>query len=152
MKKILKLRLLKNRHVDENSCWLWTGYKYGGYGRMFCYGKNDRVPRVAMHVYQGFDLNSRGHVLHRCDVPACFNPDHLYVGDQRANNTDREKRGRTAKGSKHYLAILTETQVANIKKRLRAGERAVNIARGYGICASVIGQIKRGETWKHVEV
>jgi hypothetical protein len=34
-------------------------------------------------------------VLHKCDVPRCVNPSHLYFGDYADNAKDRESRGRS---------------------------------------------------------
>jgi hypothetical protein len=33
-------------------------------------------------------------VLHRCDTPACVNPDHLFLGTAKDNALDREAKGR----------------------------------------------------------
>lgn len=33
------------------------------------------------------------HVLHRCDVPTCLNPTHLYLGTHAQNMADRKRRG-----------------------------------------------------------
>lgn len=41
-------------------------------------------------------------VCHKCDTPACVNPDHLFVGTNADNVADRDKKGRVAKGPAHY--------------------------------------------------
>ena len=41
------------------------------------------------------------HVLHRCDVPPCINPGHLWLGTNADNQRDRHLKGRTK------LPILT---------------------------------------------
>lgn len=39
------------------------------------------------------------YVLHRCDTPACVNPEHLFLGDQTVNMQDAKRKGRTRCGN-----------------------------------------------------
>jgi hypothetical protein len=107
-------RLLKHRAVVASGCWLWTGYTkratknkpYLPYGYIHIGSRTDKtskavqVQRVAAAVWMGLDLSrSDIHVLHKCDEPRCFNPDHLYFGDNIANVKDRHSRGRSRGGT-----------------------------------------------------
>ena len=38
-------------------------------------------------------------VLHKCDIPACVNPDHLFFGTNLDNARDRSKKGRNNRPS-----------------------------------------------------
>lgn len=58
----------------------------------------------------------------------------------------------TEKGSKKHNAILNESQVLDIKKRIIKGDIGTDIARDYGVHKSVIYGISLGKTWKHVLV
>lgn len=76
-------------------CWVWTGAITGeGYGQVMIDGRREKAHRAALKLLRGFDVASDRFVLHRCDVPACVNPEHLYVGTQSDNASDRERRGR----------------------------------------------------------
>ncbi len=54
------------------------------------------------------------------------------------------------RGSQNPMAKLNEEQVAEIKRRLAAGEKRQPIARDYGINPTIISMIKTGKIWKHV--
>lgn len=60
-------------------------------------GKQYIVSRLAAFVWMGIkpeDLNNEdSFILHKCDNPACFNPDHLYKGTKGENAADSIRRG-----------------------------------------------------------
>jgi hypothetical protein len=53
-------------------------------------------------------------VLHKCDNAKCINHEHLELGDHEKNMSDRDNRGRTAKGSSHGMASINEEIAKNI--------------------------------------
>ena len=53
-----------------------------------------RVHRLVMAIWNGFDLTSRLCILHKCDTPACINPDHLFTGTRVENMLDKCAKGR----------------------------------------------------------
>lgn len=55
-------------------------------------------------------------------------------------------------GSRNCRAKLTEADVAQIKRRLLAGERVTAIARSVGISHSIVSNIKTGKIWTHVTI
>lgn len=81
-----------------DDCWLWTASLSAGYGQIGLGGKdggNGHAHRVAWELSRGpipVGLN----VLHRCDVPACCNPRHLFLGTLRDNTVDMYAKGRAA--------------------------------------------------------
>lgn len=58
----------------------------------------------------------------------------------------------TEKGSKKHNAVLNESQVLEIKKRIIKGHIGTHIARDYGVHKNIVYDIKSGRTWKHVLV
>lgn len=85
----------ENFSPEPNSgCWLWLrACTTAGYGEIFFKGRMEYAHRVSAHLYKDFDLDSDLHVLHRCDVKCCVNPDHLFIGTNRDNVIDRNNKG-----------------------------------------------------------
>lgn len=79
-------RLFAKRVVDLEDNWLWTGSrtKEDGYGRIRYEGRMQCTHRMAWELTNG-PIPPGLKVLHRCDVPLCFNPDHLFLGTQQTN-------------------------------------------------------------------
>jgi hypothetical protein len=89
-------RLLAHRRIDpETGCWLWTGtLSQQGYGRLVSNYREYPASRAAAIVWLGFDPDSELWVLHKCDNPPCFNPDHLWIGTPKENTRDMMAKGR----------------------------------------------------------
>jgi len=83
------------KYVDKSgACWLWTGPLFrSGYGRASCGIKKRRAHRVAFETYIG-PIPDGLQVLHRCDVPRCVNPAHLFLGTPADNARDMDAKGR----------------------------------------------------------
>ncbi|HSK44714.1 MAG TPA: HNH endonuclease, partial [Candidatus Binatia bacterium] len=96
--------------------------------------------------------DSRLVVCHKCDVPACVNPDHLFLGTPRDNVRDRQEKGRGIQGEKVHSSKLSEAQVRRIKTMLAEGRLYMTeLAREYGVTASTIARIAKGMSWRHVK-
>lgn len=91
----LRQKLLAHHVVNiETGCWLWTGTKdRDGHGVIKVDDRLLRVPRLAMHLWNGLPLAASFEVRHTCDTPPCFNPRHLELGRQVRVGT-RRGRGR----------------------------------------------------------
>lgn len=136
----------------NSGCWLWTGpyFKHrAGYG---CFTMRPagiiqaRAHRLAWRIYCA-EVPKGRHILHKCDNPACVNPDHLFVGDQSSNMSDKVSKGRQTHGETHGMSKLSEADaIAIIKDRRLQRE----IANDYGVSVVTICDIKRGKSWKHL--
>lgn len=144
--------LFSKRQIDDRGCWIWTGFKRR-YGSMQIDGRNYAVHRVSAHVFRGLPIDSPLGVLHHCDVPRCFNPDHFFFGTQEDNVQDMFAKGRDnhSRGETVNTARLTETDVRIVRKRHFEGESASAISREYGVSSSTIYSIVHRRTWKHVD-
>lgn len=133
-----------------SGCWLWTEHaNRAGYGVFY--------PRTGeawlAHRYSWFLVNGPIPdgmlVCHRCDMPACINPAHLFLGTDQDNSDDKIRKSRMRRGSSRTNAKLRESDVVAVLADQRTH---VQIARELGIAPSTISDIKRGKRWRHVGI
>jgi hypothetical protein len=102
---------------ELGQCWIWTGcLDRQGYGITYRSPKERlvRSHRMSWEIHCGLIPNGIN-VLHKCDNPSCIRPTHLFLGDQKANIQDALSKGRLARGERHYMAKLTDSEVIQIK-------------------------------------
>jgi hypothetical protein len=163
----VKAVLLRSIRIDERSgCWLWTkSIAKSGYGQIGFMGKNAYAHRVAWIVHNG-DIQEGLHVLHKCDVKACINPCHLFLGTAAENVRDMIAKGRARmsgpsgdrnplrlypgllSGEKHGMAKLTANAVKQIRNRYAAGETQKSLSREFGVNQPHISRIVRNTNWR----
>lgn len=74
----------------------------------------------------------------------------LCWGTAKENADDRDRHGRTARGSANGFSKLSENEVVSIKSEIAAGRSQRTIAARYNVSQGAIAQIARGKTWRHV--
>ena len=147
------------------SCWLWTGSKRSkGYGA-FVYKSGSqtvqgRAHRFSYELHKG-PIPDGLFVLHRCDTPACVNPDHLFTGTNKDNVEDMVSKGRHVpggtygpgnyqRGTEHHSARLTESVVREIRQQRSDGRSFGWIARTHGLSIGHVHRIVTRKAWAHV--
>lgn len=129
------------------TCWLWTAGKTSdGYGSFKIGKRSVRSHRFSFELVNG-PIPKGMLICHRCDVPSCIRPEHLFIGSNAENHQDRNKKGRQARGSKSGRAILTEADVLLIRG---STETQKVLAVRYGVDPSTIGYARRGKNWSHL--
>lgn len=86
------------RRVQKSAgCWLRGGAKTKfGYSKMtYDGGRYEDAHRFSYRLHFG-DIPVGMCVLHRCDVPSCVNPEHLFLGTKRDNALDCQAKDRSA--------------------------------------------------------
>lgn len=132
----------------NSGCWLWLGScNQDGYGNFGIKHQTAILAHRASYMMFRGEVLPDQKVLHRCDVPCCVNPDHLWLGSQLENIADRTKKGRSYRpiGSLSKTAKLTYAQVNLIRQAALSHRKLAHI---FGVARGVIWQIKTGKTWK----
>jgi hypothetical protein len=134
-------------------CWLWTGAMVHstGYGTIEQNGRTLGAHRVSYELHKG-PIPKGLQVCHKCDVRACVNPDHLFLGTASDNAQDMHRKGRANNpiGDAHAKAKITERDIPKILARLLIGHSCAEIAADYGVTDCAINAIRRGKSWTHV--
>lgn len=143
--------MLAARSIPEpnSGCVLWLGtLNDDGYGRMRWGGRQSMAHRLAWTVAVG-PIPDGMEVCHKCDVPACINPAHLFLGTHSTNMTDMKAKGRSrgAVGVVNGRAKITEDVVRAIRADRRTRRE---IVAEYGISKAMVGYIRSRTNWKHV--
>lgn len=94
----LRQEIIKRSTPEPNTgCWLWDNPTEVNPG--FFYGvvnvekKNIYAHRASYKAFVG-EIIPGLVICHKCDTPACVNPDHLFMGTQKDNMQDASKKGR----------------------------------------------------------
>jgi len=137
-------RFHESYRVDPSGCWLWQrAIEHKGYGLFKWDGRNIMAHRFAYLAFVG-GIPAGFLVMHRCDVRACVNPEHLMIGTEQDNATDMCQKVRQARGRKNHTNKLTEAEVLEIRK---AGGGTTAIGRRFGVSAKHIQLIKERKRW-----
>lgn len=140
---------------DPSDCWLWTAARdRDGYG-VFTPNTKEMIQwRAHRYAYylMGWDMPVGSVVCHRCDNRACVNPMHLVLGSASDNNHERDERGRTSRGARHYKAKLDRARAAEIRARYRPGRprhpgNGEDLMAEFGIGKSTLYRVLRRELW-----
>lgn len=126
--------------VTESGCWLWVGSVDGdGYGFISPYINGERIRlrahRASYEVFVG-EIPDGMFVCHKCDVPGCVNPDHLFAGSALDNTRDMIQKGRDGyrkkethctKGHEITPDNITITGRCRICNKVRANKRYAKV-------------------------
>jgi hypothetical protein len=160
---------------------MWTGpRRANGYGAFSLrHGQPALAHRYAWVLTFG-PIPSGLFVLHTCDVRACVNPSHLFLGTHRDNMHDMARKGRAARGERHVSRVhpdrvprgdrsgarlhpetrprgeralhsrLAAGAVLEIRQRGKTGETISSLSRSFGVTRASIRDILRRKTWTHI--
>lgn len=154
MKKTIKERFEEKISKDENTgCWNWiSSRRKNGYGEFTINYKNRLAHRVSYELYNGF-IPDGFCVCHKCDNPACVNPEHLFAGSIKDNMVDKVKKNRNPdfKGINNPVAIFSEQDILTIRSKYIPHVYTLKqLAKEYNVCPQHIHDIVKRKIWKHI--
>jgi len=147
--------------VTESGCWLWLGaidppgkHRRLPYGKFWMKTKGMSIVahRAAWIIFKG-EIPSEKIVCHKCDVPSCVNPAHLFLGSPKDNTGDMFRKGRaepmlkTRRGEGSNFVKITADDVIAIRSDPRPSSV---LAKEYGLTYFAVRKIRNRENWKHI--
>jgi hypothetical protein len=107
----------ENSEIDINNCWIWKRFKNKKkYGKAHFQGRDIYAHRLSYLTFIG-EIPNNLYVLHNCDITACVNPKHLFLGDQEDNMKDMVNKNRQARlrGENNRNSKLLQKEVDEIR-------------------------------------
>lgn len=147
LNKTIQEKILARCIPEPNTgCWLWCTRTDGaGYGKFVFMGTEYRAHRLSFAAFKSDPSGS--FVCHKCDTPACVNPDHLHLGDAKTNVQERGARKRSFVRDFWPKIMLTPELV----REIRASEKSSKLlSKELGTSPKTIVRVRKFQTWKNV--
>ncbi|MDK4730517.1 HNH endonuclease [Rhizobium phaseoli] len=138
--------------VPFSGCVIWlAGANEYGYGVFWNGERLEKAHRFALRL-SGVEVPDDLDVLHKCDVPACVNANHLFVGTAQINVDDMwAKRRATVQrrsGTAQAQAKLTDGAAEDIRMLAAAGHKQRDIAALYDVSQRLVWNVIHFKNWK----
>lgn len=134
-------RIMENYEpIPVTGCWIWMGpIGSSGYPHVDMWYKNKRktIGATRLAYERAFGQIPKGlFICHKCDIPSCINPAHLFSATAKENSIDMANKGRATTGS---VKKLTKEDLAEISL---SHDPPSAIAKSYGISSRYARKLK----------
>jgi len=146
-------KILKNIEKTEKDCWLYKKSTSGEYSKLRWEGKWHSAHRISYEAFVGPIPKSKW-VCHKCDIPKCVNPVHLFIGSASDNRKDAVKKKRIPMGEQNHFTKFTDVQVEEMRLLKKEGCTYERLARIFNCSFTYVKYImsnKIRKEDKHVE-
>lgn len=149
------IEVFERHYIPEpnSGCWLWiSAATPKGYGYFTHDNRTVRAHRFAWQHKYG-PITGGLFVCHKCDVPSCVNPDHLFLGTNDDNVQDKIKKGRIPQyrgqvnGIRNGMAKLCPEAVFLIRQ---SHQPSRILADQFGVSEATISRARKRLLWKDV--
>lgn len=132
---------------ETTCCKNKDGYSIGSIN-----SKNILAHRLMYQIWHPDENIDNLFICHRCDNPACVNPEHLFSGTSQDNEDDKVNKDRQAKGSKNGNSKLTDVNIIEFINLTLSGDftSCYDIAEHYNVSYEAIIRIINQKMWTHV--
>jgi hypothetical protein len=137
----MHIKLDRNSIPEPNSgCLLWIGaVTRGGHGVVGVSKGTKLAHRASWELHRG-PIPAGMMICHKCDVPSCINPEHLFIGTAADNMADMMRKGRGRSELTPAQALL-----------IYADKRSYSaIGAHFGVARSTVSCIKIRKRWRHL--
>lgn len=140
-----------NFDITKNGCWEWKKSKASAlkYGVISFYKRMYYVHRLSYRLFKGEIPNDKV-IMHICDNPPCFNPNHLQLGTPKENSNDmwmknraRDMTGRFT-GDKNPNCKFSNEDCAKMISLYKSGISIKLIRQDFKISAAQFYRIRKG--------
>ena len=120
-----------NSSKQPDGCWAWSRcINSRGYGLAWDGLKGVLAHRLSYEVFNSDPGNL--FVCHRCDVPHCVNPEHLFLGTNGDNSQDAYNKNRNPN------AKIAQDKIASLIEAIDSGESTSKIAARFGVTPAAV--------------
>lgn len=130
----------------NSGCWLWTANALpSGYGNFWFRGKHGYAHRASYEMFR-CEIPEGMQVCHKCDVPSCVNPDHLFLGTPSDNMRDAWNKGRLPLPPKNIRNVKIRKLSPEDRETIRTSrDKGRDLARRFNISPGMVSMIRSGK-------
>lgn len=107
-------KILGNIEKTETDCWLYGKSTAGDYSKLRWKGKWHSAHRISYESFVG-PIPKKKWVCHKCDIPKCVNPEHLFIGSASDNRKDAVNKKRVPMGESNHFSKFTNDQIKEMR-------------------------------------
>lgn len=136
-------------HGDSDECLIWPyAKKKTGYGTVWIDKRNIRAHRAAYQLIHG-PIPGGLYLLHSCDTPSCYNPNHVAPGTQLQNIREASARGRLKRNPENsHTAIINFAKAREIRHLRKTQKIKIkHLAEMFGISIESVSNVLYNRTW-----